>query len=184
MKSLFWNVRGINKLPRRKQVREYIAELQLDYVGLQETKKHDFSDKDLNQIGGQANFSWKWIPAKGLSSGILVGCNLDSVEMEEVLYGSYHIATSLRHRLSNFRWMQITVYGPANHGDSAEFLEELTNICRQTNLPVVFGGDFNLVRSDQDKNNDNLDTHLMNLFNSFIERCCLKEIKKGGPKFT
>jgi exonuclease III len=43
MKILFWNVRGLGRSARRRQVSEYIKEEALDGVGLQETMKKDFT---------------------------------------------------------------------------------------------------------------------------------------------
>lgn len=47
MRFLFWNVRGLGKGSRKQQVKEYIEEHKLQVIGLQETIKDNFSDKDL-----------------------------------------------------------------------------------------------------------------------------------------
>jgi hypothetical protein len=52
----------------------------------------------------------------------------------------------LRNRVTNFRWELITVYGPANHDRSVEFIAKLSRKCLCATLPMVFDGDFNLVR--------------------------------------
>lgn len=56
------------------------------------------------------------------------------------------MSMALRHRKSNFRWEMVTVYGPTQHNLSHVFLEELHNKCQSSVLPVVLGGDFNLIR--------------------------------------
>ena len=38
-----WNVRGLGKSARRRQIREFILRERIDIVGLQETVKEDFS---------------------------------------------------------------------------------------------------------------------------------------------
>jgi hypothetical protein len=35
------------------------------------------------------------------------------------------------------------------------FLTELVNMCSNENLPVLIGGDFNILRSPEEKNNNN-----------------------------
>jgi hypothetical protein len=47
---MFWNVRGLGKPARRRQVRELIAKDELDGIGLQETIKQDFTDRELMEI--------------------------------------------------------------------------------------------------------------------------------------
>lgn len=49
---------------------------------------------------------------------------------------------------------------------------------------MVLGGDFNLIRSIEDKSNRQGDPKLINLFNSLIEDHQLREIKRCGPRFT
>jgi hypothetical protein len=52
-------------------------------VGIQETIKQDFSDKELKELAGSADFAWKWIPAKGHSGGLLLGVKVENFEIEE-----------------------------------------------------------------------------------------------------
>lgn len=103
MRNLFWNVRGIGKSARRRQVNEYIYSEHLDCVRIQETKKQDFSDSDLREMAGMLDFTWKWVPSVGLSGGIIMGINNENLEMEDCNLGNFSIAMVLRNRKSNFR---------------------------------------------------------------------------------
>jgi hypothetical protein len=51
-----------------------------------------------------------------------------------------------------------------------------------TTLPMVMGGDFNLIRHYSDKNNKNVNQDLMDVFNMFIHQ--LQEIKWSGIRYT
>ena len=73
MRVLSWNVRGLENVARRGQVRNYILKERIDIVGLQETVKQDFSDHELNELAGGLNFIWFWLAARGRSGGILLG---------------------------------------------------------------------------------------------------------------
>jgi hypothetical protein len=55
MKFMFWNIRDFGRAVRRKQIRDIIWKESLDGVGLQETIKGDFTQKDLNDIAGGFN---------------------------------------------------------------------------------------------------------------------------------
>jgi hypothetical protein len=90
----------------------------------------------------------------------------------------------LRNRASNWRWEMLAVYGPAQHEKSREFIAELSRKCLYATLPMVLGGDFNLIRNANEKNNSNFDQSLMDRFNMFIELHNLQEIKRTGPRFT
>lgn len=184
MRFLFCNVRGLGKGRRRRQVKEYIDEHNLEVVGLQETVRETFTDRELLEIAGSRNFSWKWAPAKGRSGGILMGLNQDSLELEDFDIKDFCVVMSIRDRRSNFRWVMVTVYGPVDHGLSREFLEELGTVCSQSLLPIILGRDFNLIREEDDKNSETVSFQLMDIFNEFIGTYQLRELKRSGQKYT
>ena len=83
--------------------------------------------------------------------------------------------------------MIVSVYGPADHARSADFLGEITTLVgakRAANLPVVVSGDFNLIRSGADKNNGNVDWARVSLFNNAIAAAALCEVARMGARYT
>ena len=106
------------------------------------------------------------------------------LEMESFDSGRFFVSIGIRNKSSNFRWEVMVVYDPANHEFSKIFLEELDSKCKRTTLPLVMGGDFNLIRDAGHKNSSNLNFSLMNTFNEFISDNKLFEIKRGGARFT
>jgi hypothetical protein len=68
-------VSGLGKGSRRRQVKEFIEEHNLEVVGLQETIRESFTDRELLEIAGSRNFSWKWASTKGRLGGILMCLN-------------------------------------------------------------------------------------------------------------
>lgn len=100
--------------------------------------------------------------------GILKGVKGDVLELEECSMGDFHIQLAIRNRLNNSRWVTVCVYGPSQHNRSRDFLDELTALCSHCSLPLVIGGDFNLIRSATEKISSSCDQSLMDTFNSFI----------------
>ena len=122
---------------------------------------------------------WNWLPAKGHLGGIIVGIRDDLKEVEDWFVGEYLIEATIRDRQSNFRWILIVVYGPAQHEQSTDFLSELSARLDNHTLPIIVGGDFNLIRENEDKSSLNGDARLMGAFNAFIEHFELRELKKS-----
>jgi exonuclease III len=60
------------------------------------------------------------------------------------------------------------VYGTAYEEHKQEFLDELSSLTQNNNIPIVFGGDFNLVRKVVDKNNGIVNFKWVNKFNDWI----------------
>jgi hypothetical protein len=74
----------------------------------------------------------------------------------------------------------ISVYGLADHERSRGFLEELCTKIGSFSFPLILGGDFNLIRSADDKNNDNLHWPLIDHFNAHTTAWALWEIPRIG----
>jgi hypothetical protein len=72
------------------------------------------------------------------------------------------------------------IYGPADHALSASFLQELSLKVQNTPLPIIMGGDFNLLRTGQDKNNDRINWPRLELFNNHIADWGLRENRALG----
>jgi hypothetical protein len=147
-----------------------LKEEHLDGVGLSETINEDFTSRDLDDLAGGLDFRWVWKGARGHSRGrILMGVGETYLEIEESEVGEYYVSMVLRNRLTNLWWELITVYGPAHHDASGDFIAELSRKCMFSNLPMVLGGDFNLIRHASDKNKGSINQRLMDKFNIFID---------------
>lgn len=51
----------------------------------------------------------------------------------------------------------ISLNGPAQNEFKQQFLAELVHLCSHENLLILIGGDFNIFRSPEEKNNSNFD---------------------------
>jgi hypothetical protein len=78
----------------------------------------------------------------------------------------------------------VNVYGPAQHENSRGFLQELSDFYGKENLPILLGGNFNLIRCDKERNIGQGDQKLMTSFNDFIGKFHLRELFISGAKFT
>jgi len=83
-----------------------------------------------------------------------------------------------------FKWMLLNIYGPAHDDRKLEFLEEIQEKVLSSDIPMILGGDFNLVRRVEEKSSRNVDTHLMEAFNDMINFTSLRELHRSGSRFT
>jgi hypothetical protein len=77
----------------------------------------------------------------------------------------FHLAT----KSDNFEWSMVFVYGAAQDAQKGEFLAELVHMCENDPLPIMVGGDFNIIRRQEEKNNDNFNERWPFIFNVIIE---------------
>ena len=78
----------------------------------------------------------------------------------------------------------MVVYGPADHSMSYIFLDELSNKIESSQLPLLIGGDFNLMQDPSDKSFSNFSWPLANTFNAFIRDTAIREIPRVGARYT
>jgi exonuclease III len=168
MRFLFWNIRGFGRKGRQTLLKEYLRLHRIDVVLLQETIKQDFSDTELRSLEIGDKFFWDWLPASGQSGGML-NCVRDSMfEVGAISRRQFFLSVAVLHRVSNRTLDIIGIYGPADHGRSRAFLQEVSDKIAALTRLLIMGGDFNLIRTAEDKNNGNLNWPLIDLFNNNI----------------
>jgi hypothetical protein len=86
--------------------------------------------------------------------------------------------------LDSFEWALVAVYGLAQPAYKESFLSELVRMCSHENLPLIVGGDYNILQHSSEKNNTNYDARWPFLFNVVIDSLNLRELEMYGRKFT
>ena len=121
---------------------------------------------------------------RGRSGGMILGINLLSFDVGEIEEGDFFILFKVRLRESDFKFNLISIYGPAQGDQKSHFLSEVVRVCSKEALPIIIGGDFNIIRRPYEKNNDNFSNRWPFLFNVVIDSLNLREIDLSGRKFT
>jgi hypothetical protein len=115
---------------------------------------------------------------------ILVGVNVENFDIADISQGDFYIKFRLRNKIDNFEWVLIAVYGAAQNEFNEGFLRELVHTISNEKNPVLVGGDFNIIRSPNEKNNERYDNHWPFLFNAIINSLDLRELQLSGRQFT
>jgi exonuclease III len=156
----------------------------IDVIFLQETIKQSFTNQELRSIEPGETFHWSWVSASGHSGGLLLGFRDSMFEVGLIEQGQFFNSAVVLHRASKVIFEYVGVYGPAEHSRAPVFLEEHESKVSRCQRPVVVGGDFNLIRGAEDKNNKNINWPIIHLFNDCIARLVLRELKGNGARFT
>lgn len=98
--------------------------------------------------------------------------------------GIFFVKFTLCNKSDCFKWALPVVYGPAQMDKKERFLAELVSLGSHESLPLVRGGDFNILRKPSEKNNDNFDHCCPFPFNVVIDGLCLKELEMVGRQYT
>jgi hypothetical protein len=65
-----------------------------------------------------------------------------------------YLKFKLRNKGDHFEWVLIAIYGPVQEEEQEIFLRELIQVFNAENLPTLVGGDFNIIRSPKENNNN------------------------------
>jgi endonuclease/exonuclease/phosphatase family metal-dependent hydrolase len=103
--------------------------------------------------------------------------------INNVVCGDYCAKFYLKCKNDGFEWALVAVYGAAQDANKTDFLAELVRICESESLPMMVGGDFNIIHR-QEENNNNFNPRWSSIFNAIIESLDLREIVLSGCQFT
>jgi hypothetical protein len=60
--------------------------------------------------------------------------------------GIFFVKFQLCNKSDGFKWALVAVYGPTQPDHKESLLAELVRMCSHENLPLVMGGDYNILR--------------------------------------
>jgi hypothetical protein len=140
MRGLIWNCRGAGKKGMATCLSDLISDHSLDFLGLQETMKKNFSPNCLRRIDPFDIFNGEWIPSVGKYGGILVGARRDNLEIISRKKGNYIVQLVLNDIKKKTSWGLLVVYGSADEEFKEDFLLELASFCACLDMPYIVGG--------------------------------------------
>ena len=184
MKGIFWNCNGFADCKKYRFLSDLTKEKNLDFIALSETGRANFPQSTLNNICAGRDFIWHCMAPRGRSGGMILGIHLLTFDIGEIEEEEFFIRFKVRHREDDFKFNLISVYGPAQQEYKSHFLSEIVRVCSKEALPIVIGGDFNIIRRPDEKNNDNYNDRWLFMFNAVIDSLNLREIEMTGRKFT
>jgi hypothetical protein len=88
---------------------------------------------------------WHWTAPRGRSGGILLGVNIDLLDVGSIEDEDFFVKFRVRDRMSDFKRVLVVVYGAAQPEFKESFLTELVQACRGESLPLCIRGDFNII---------------------------------------
>ena len=168
MKEIFWNSRGLADLAKRRFLVETTIEQPLDFIALLETRRDNFTSQFLEPLSGGIDFDWHVLPPRGRFGGILLGVRCETLEVLNVVRGDFAVKFRVKSKLDGFRWSLVAVYGAIQPELKHDFLADLVRICGDETVPILVGGDFNIIRRQDEKNNDNFYGRWSLMFNMIM----------------
>lgn len=138
----------------------------------------------LRSLTGNTFFNWSSLRTRGSAGGILVGANANLFTLTPGELLDFSISVMLFNKVIGFAFKLIAVYGSPYEEGKQAFIDELHKVMGSWQGPMMIGGDFNLVRSINDKNNGTVNFKWLDLFNYWVSKWGLIELELRIRKFT
>jgi exonuclease III len=132
---------------------------------------------------GPAFGSFQFLPSAGANGGILIAWQDRLGCLKNFRIDAHSVSIQFNPK-DGVPWWLTFVYGPQGTEAKIQFLQELKEIRQFCQGPWLTGGDFNLICSEADKNNQNIDRAMMGRFRRWINDMNLKELPLHGRRFT
>jgi hypothetical protein len=105
-----------------------------------------------------------------------LGINLEFFDIGSIDEGDFYIKFQLRNKADGFHWVLVAVYGAAQAEYKEAFLSQLVQTCAKESDPILVGGDLNIIKGPQEKN-DRYEDRWPFLFNAIIDSLDLRELE-------
>lgn len=106
------------------------------------------------------------------------------VSLSRPTIGDHHVLALVSPIVGDQHWWLSGVYGPQGDAEKITFLGELQDFRATSAGPWLIGGDFNMITSAADKNNNCLNHRTMSRFRRFIADLELRDIYLHGRSYT
>ncbi|GMJ04237.1 hypothetical protein HRI_004092900 [Hibiscus trionum] len=165
---LSWNVRGLGRPEKVKAVSRVCRESRAEFIFLQETKIQDINPVLSRTLMGRINFELVHMPSVGSAGGLILLWDKDSLSMEKVIVDARAIILVGRLLAVNRNVGLINVYAPNSLMERRSFFSSLIDRIHDIFVPVIVGGDFNSVLSEDERRGTEYCARDSRLFSEFI----------------
>jgi hypothetical protein len=123
---------------------------------------------------------FEFLPSIGASSGMIILWNGSLFNGTIEFQNEFSLSVRFSSNLSLDSWILTNIYGPCHTERKAIFLDWFSNISMADDTDWIVMGDFNFIRSPNDRNKPGGDVNDMLLFNDAISNLELVELPLKG----
>ena len=181
---LCWNIRGLNSPKKQLALSNAISTSGWSIICLQESKMQDFNASILKSICPARFDAFAFIPSLGASGGIITIWCSSAFLGQVFIHEQFALGVEFKSTISSHSWKLVNIYGPCQGEQRDSFTSWLFDIDIPANKAWLLLGDFNYIRSPDNRNKPGGNIQDMFTFNDFIHEQRLTELSIKGRKYT
>ncbi|KAK9048967.1 hypothetical protein SSX86_032067 [Deinandra increscens subsp. villosa] len=159
-------------------------ENRFSFMCIQETMERDGNRLMVNRLWGRGNIEWDWVNSRGNSGGILNVWDRDRFNFLKSIKDDNFLITVGAIAGCQEVVNIVNIYAPQGVGEKKRLWEKLIGWKRSLQGWWILAGDFNEVRTKEERRYSVFDRKGAEEFNKFINDAMLKEYRMGGDRFT
>ncbi|KAL4318837.1 hypothetical protein GQ457_18G015900 [Hibiscus cannabinus] len=178
---------GDNIKEKKAAVRRILSCNKASVLFIQESKLDSVNVRPIRDMGGSANnMDWLFSPAVGSAGGLisLWNPNVFDCLSSETQRNYIVLEGKLRFQSHCLHCILVNVYAPNGPEERKVMFNNLRGYISNFNLPIIVGGDFNVVRNVEERVGICLKKGEMQVFSEFIDSLCLIDLPASGGPFT
>ncbi|XP_022014380.1 uncharacterized protein LOC110913868 [Helianthus annuus] len=184
MNFMSLNIRGISGDAKVVWVKDLKNSNNISVIALQETKVVNVSRSALAKLWGNRNFEFASVDSVGLSGGLVWLWDPEVLKIESLIQRRFCLVIKGSVVGSEDPINLINVYAPQNTEEKLSLWNEISSFIDPTGGKWVIVGDFNAVRSQEERKRSKFKPVCSDNFNNFIFANGLLEYPMQGRKFT
>ncbi|KAJ0901627.1 putative RNA-directed DNA polymerase [Helianthus annuus] len=178
------NINGVTDRRKGLWIRKIKRQVKADFVGIQETHQAGLSDFAIRSFWDRSNMCAAAVDSVGRSGGLLSIWNPDVFTVDQVVKNQRFLLLSGVLSGVDGRVNVIKLHAPNDPVNRRSLWADLLELIGQSMELWILLGDFNDVRSEEERVNWRFDRGAMEAFNGFIDNAGLLEFPMAGGKFT
>ncbi|XP_022031161.1 uncharacterized protein LOC110932111 [Helianthus annuus] len=184
MNFLSINARGIGGPVKEGWIKGLKLKNKVDFLMIQETKLSDLSKLNVMKFWGNQDYGTEVVEATGLSGGLLCIWDIGIFEISGHVKNRNFLMVNRTIKGSQLKINIINVYAPQRTADKLCLWNKIREVMNGVDGMWVIAGDFNAVRSQDERKNSSFKNVCARNFNEFIFEENLMEYDLKGRKFT
>ncbi|GJZ25236.1 RNA-directed DNA polymerase, eukaryota [Tanacetum coccineum] len=171
---------GLAQKAKKDWVKELCIKNKVNFLALQETKMENVDNFCIKNCWGNLSFEFVYSPSVGNSGGILCVWDPRMFRKQNSTVSDYFVAIQGVWIPNAKKCLIISVYAPQEVSEKKMLWSYLNHVIDNWSGETIIMGDFNEVRSKEERYGSIFNDHYASLFNSFISSGGLVEVPLGG----
>ncbi|XVF57103.1 hypothetical protein PTKIN_Ptkin06aG0176800 [Pterospermum kingtungense] len=180
MKIVSWNIRGLRCAEKKKAVRRLFSNRECDTILLQESKIKEVNPRLCRWLWGNNNVSSEFVLSNGNAGGLVIGWKSEFFSLEEKMVPDRYLLLVGTLKEFSIKCGIGNVYAPSRAAETEALWEELSQIIGAYDFPWIIGGDFNVVRREEEKIRLFFNISTLSNFSNFIEELGFIDLPLSG----